>query len=114
MPNGVSIARPPALIAPLACVWQTAQSPRAASCWPRAMVSADQVDASGRAIGAIDRHGNAIAARLTIVAIMAAALANTPTRLANGFWCVREAGCGSLGAGPGKVACVAGCPPRNP
>ena len=78
------MARPPALIAPLACVWHTAQSPSAASSSPFAIVAAEYAEGSGRAIGAIDRHGSVSAAMLTIAAIIAAALANAPSGLANG------------------------------
>src|SRR5580692_6902026 len=87
VPNGVSMARPPALTAPFNSVWQTAQSPSAANCRPRAMVAAENTDASGRAIGAIDRHGSTAAAMPTIAAATAATLANAPRRLANGFGC---------------------------
>jgi hypothetical protein len=42
MPNGVSRGRPPVLmVPPFASVWQTAQSPSAASCPPRAMVASE-------------------------------------------------------------------------
>src|SRR3954452_8829315 len=85
VPNGVSMARPPALTAPPGWVWQTAQLPSAASCSPLAMVAADQVDGSGRATGAIDRHGSASALMLTTAAAIAAMLANVPTGFANGF-----------------------------
>src|SRR5712672_2246033 len=87
VPNGVSMARPPALMAPpFATVWQTAQSPRAASCWPRAMVAAENTEASGRAIGAIDRHGSTAAATPSAAAQKAATVASAPRRLANGFF----------------------------
>src|SRR5207253_10498731 len=85
VPNGVSMARPPALTTPPGPVWHTAQLPSAASCSPLAMVAADQVDGSGRATGAIDRHGKASAAMPTTAAAIAAALAKAPTGLANGF-----------------------------
>src|ERR1700733_9056038 len=85
VPNGVSRGRPPALTAPFNSVWQTAQSPSAANCRPRAMVAAENTDASGRAIGAIDRHGSTAVATPIIAAINAAALANAPRRLVNGF-----------------------------
>ncbi len=39
VPKGVSIARPPALATPPGAVWQTAQSPMAASVRPRSMVA---------------------------------------------------------------------------
>src|ERR1043165_1294228 len=84
VPNGVSIARPPALTAPPAFVWQTAQLPSAASCAPFAIGAADQVAGSGRATGAIDRQGSASALMPTTAAIIAAALAKAPTGLANG------------------------------
>src|SRR3954454_8935420 len=85
MPNGVSSARPPAFTAPPVEVWQTAQLPRAASCAPRAMVAAAYTDPSGGAIGAIARHGK-MAAPMPITAVQrAAAVANAPRRLANGF-----------------------------
>src|SRR3954468_21380281 len=85
VPNGVSIARPPALTAPPGAVWQTAQLPSAASCSPFAMVAAEYADGSGRGTGAIARHGSASAAMLTTAAAMPAAPANLPTGLANGF-----------------------------
>src|SRR5215470_10149283 len=86
MPNGVSSARPPALIAPPKAVWQTMQSPSAASCWPRAMVAAENTDGSGRAIGAIARHGRAAVPMAIAVAQTAARPANTLGRTANGFF----------------------------
>src|SRR3569832_2521953 len=85
MPNGVSIGRPPALRTPLTIVWQVAQSPSAASCRPRSMVAAENTDASGRSIGAIDRHGRIAAAIPMPPATRAAAVAKTPRRLANGL-----------------------------
>src|SRR5712692_9002868 len=85
VPNGVSMARPPALRTPFTEVWQTAQSPSAANCWPRAMVAVENTDASGRAIGAIDRHGNTAAPIPITAAHSAAAVANTPRRPVNGF-----------------------------
>src|SRR3954453_12215196 len=85
VPNGVGIARPPALTAPPAAVWQTAQLPSAASCAPFAIVAAEYVDGSGRATGAIARPGSARTLILTTAAAIAAALANAPTGLANGF-----------------------------
>src|ERR1043166_8486753 len=85
VPNGVAIARPPALAAPPAVVWHTAQLPSAASCSPFAIVAAEYADGSGRATGAIGRHGSASALMLTTAAAIAATLANAPTGLANGF-----------------------------
>ena len=41
VPNGVSSGRPPAFRMPLVTVWHTAQSPSAASCFPRAIVAAE-------------------------------------------------------------------------
>src|SRR3954469_6005598 len=79
VPNGVSIARPPALTAPPGTEWQTAQLPSAASCPPFAIVAAAQVDGSGRATGAIDRQGSASALMPTTAATIAAALAKVPT-----------------------------------
>src|SRR4051794_16163874 len=86
MPNGVSSARPPTLIAPPALVWHTMQSPSAASCWPRAIVAAENTDGSGRAIGAIARHGTTAVPIPIAVAHSAASPANTPGRTANGFF----------------------------
>src|ERR1700688_3543697 len=85
MPNGVSMARPPALMTPFALVWQTTQSPRAASCRPRSTVAAENTDASGRAIGAIDRHGSVAEAMPMPAATTAAMVANAPRRSTNGF-----------------------------
>src|SRR4051794_24334269 len=87
VPNGVSMARPPALTAPPAVVWHTAQLPSAASCSPFAIVAAEYADGSGRATGAMDRHGSASALMPTTAAAIAATLANPPSGLANGFWC---------------------------
>src|ERR1700759_2681837 len=112
VPNGVSIARPPALTAPPAVVWHTAQLPSAASCSPFAIVAADQVDGSGRATGAIDRHGSASALMPTTAATIAAALAKAPAGLANGFCQVLRGGCGGF-AGSGSVVCAPSAP-RNP
>src|SRR6267154_3277154 len=111
VPNGVSMARPPALRMPFAEVWQTAQSPSAASCCPRAMVAAENTDASGRAIGAIDRHGSMAAATPTTAATSAAALANAPRRLTNGF-CHLSVEAGGLGGVRGNVLAATGCSPR--
>src|SRR4051812_8480901 len=85
VPNGVSMARPPALTAPPSVVWHTAQFPSAASCSPLAMVAAEYADGSGRATGAIERHGSASALMLTTAAVIAAMPANAPAGLANGF-----------------------------
>src|ERR1700690_177930 len=85
VPNGVSIARPPALRMPLILVWQTAQSPSAANCRPRSMVAKENTDASGRAIGAIDRHGGAAAAMPMPAATRAATVAVAARRTANGL-----------------------------
>src|SRR5476651_1961897 len=103
VPNGVRIARPPALMMPFVMVWQTAQSPSAASCPPRAMVSAEYTDASGRAIGAIDRHGRTAAAMPTTAAHKAVTVASAPRRPANGF-CQMSVDEGGLGAASGNVA----------
>src|SRR5690242_5285758 len=98
MPNGVSSARPPALIAPLVVVWQTMQSPSAASCWPRAMVAEENTDGSGRVIGAIARHGSAAVPMAIAVAHAAARPANTLGRTAKGFFHLfAEATCGGVG-----------------
>src|SRR5258705_13544812 len=100
VPNGVSIARPPALITPFGTVWQTAQSPSAANCRPRAMVASDQVEASGRAIGAIDRHGSMAAPMPTTATHNAAAVANALRRPTNGFFHL-PVGAGGFGASSG-------------
>src|SRR6476646_4532540 len=113
IPNGVSRGRPPALIVPLASVWQTAQSPSAASCLPRALVAAENTDASGRAIGAIERHGKAAAATPTTAAHNAAAVASAPRRPANGFFHLSIAA-GGCGAANGNASCAASCSPRKP
>src|SRR5262245_19444794 len=110
-PNGVSSARPPALTAPPAVVWQTLQSPRAASCWPRAMVVAENTEGSGRAIGAIARHGSAAVPMAMAVAHAAARPANTPGRTANGFFHLVA---GTAGIGAGKASGALGTSPRNP
>src|SRR6202011_3054622 len=112
MPNGVSMARPPALMAPFALVWQTAQSPSAASCRPRAMVATENTDASGRAIGAIDRHGSTAEATPTTAAHKAVTVASAPRRLANGFCHLSDEASG-LDAANGKTGAVS-CSPRNP
>src|ERR1700738_2109330 len=108
MPNGVSMARPPALTTPSALVWQTAQSPRAASCRPRAMVAAENTDASGRAIGAIDRHGSTAAATPTLAAPSAAALASAWRRRTNGF-CHLSVKAGGLDGVAGNAPAATGC-----
>src|SRR6266581_4332894 len=108
------MARPPALMAPpFATVWQTAQSPRAASCWPRAMVAVENTEASGRAIGAIDRHGGTAAATPSAAAHRAATVASAPRRLANGFFQVSEEARG-VGAAIGSATCSAPWSPPNP
>src|SRR5579872_120021 len=84
-PNDVSIGRPPAFEAPPTAVWQNTQSPSAASCAPRAMVVAENTEASGLSIGAIDRQGRIALAIPMAPAINAAAVANVPRRLANGL-----------------------------
>src|SRR5580765_4978413 len=85
-PNGVSSGRPPALTAPFALVWHTMQSPSAASCWPRAIVVAENTEGSGRAIGAIARHGSTAVPMPIAVAQTAASPANTLGRTAKGFF----------------------------
>src|SRR5262245_42686478 len=95
-PNGVSSARPPALVTPPTAVWQTRQSPSAASCWPRAMVDAENTEGSGRAIGAIARHGSAAVPMAMAVAHAAARPANTLGRTAKGFFHLFA---GAVGAG---------------
>src|SRR6202158_6510283 len=108
------MARPPALMAPpFATVWQTAQSPSAANCWPRAIVAAENTDASGRAIGAIDRHGSTAAATPIAAAQRAATVASAPRRLANGF-CHLLLGAGGFGAANGTTLGAAACSPCNP
>src|ERR1700686_4907064 len=97
IPNGVSRGRPPALTAPYASVWQTAQSPSAASCRPRAMVAAENTEASGGAIGAIDRHGSTVAAMPTTAAHNAVTVAGAPRRGANGFFHLSVAAACSAG-----------------
>src|ERR1700674_2346851 len=113
IPNGVSRGRPPALTAPFASVWQTAQSPSAASCRPRATVAAENTDASGRAIGAIDRHGSTAAAMPTAAAHNAAKVANALRRPANGFFHL-SVGAGAIGAANGNALGAASRSPRNP
>src|SRR5258705_4787447 len=96
-PNGVSIGLPPALRTPFADAWHTAQLPSAASSLPRAIVAAEKTAASGRAIGAIARHGSTAAPMPTAAAQSAAMLANTPLRLTNGFFHMSERGAGAGG-----------------
>src|SRR5580698_6654821 len=79
------MARPPVLSTPLIEVWQIAQSPSAANCRPRSMVTAENTQASGRAIGAIERQGNIAAAIPIPPATRAAAVAKTPRLVWNGF-----------------------------
>src|SRR5258706_2993020 len=107
------MARPPALMTPSALVWQTAQSPSAVNCRPRAMVAAENTDASGRAIGAIDRHGSTAAATPITAAIRAAALASAPRRLTNGF-CHLSVDAEGLGVAGGNALGVACCSPCSP
>src|SRR5215207_1221834 len=52
-PKGVSMALPPALGIPPGAVWQTTQSPAAASCRPRSSVAAVYTDAPLCATGAM-------------------------------------------------------------
>ena len=65
----------------------------------------------GRAIGAIARHGSTAAPMPMAAAQSAAMLANTPLRLANGFFHMSD---GAAGAGGGNATGGAGCSPRNP
>src|SRR5258707_13211048 len=113
IPNGVSRGRPPALRPPLASVWQTAQAPSAARCLPRAVVAAENTDASGRAIGAIERHGNAAAATPTTAAHNAAAVASAPRPPAHGGFHLSIASAG-VRAAKGHASCAAYCSLRNP
>src|SRR5882724_1906018 len=87
------------------------QSPRAASCWPRAMVAAENTDGSGRAIGAIARHGSAAVPRAIAVAQTAARPANTLGRTAKGFFHLFA---GAAGVDAGKASGALGISPRNP
>src|ERR1700756_339235 len=98
-PNGVSIGRPPAFETPPTAVWQNAQSPSAASCRPRSIVAAENTDASGLSIGAIDRQGRIALAIPMPPAISAAAVATVPRRLANGL----DQRCISVRAGLGAA-----------
>ncbi|KAF1042623.1 MAG: hypothetical protein GAK34_02779 [Delftia tsuruhatensis] len=50
VPKGVSSAKPPALGAPPGAVWQTTQSPAAATSRPRAMACGEYSDTSGPAV----------------------------------------------------------------
>src|SRR5258708_11387875 len=113
VPNGVSIGRPPALRTPFAEVWQTAQSPSAANCCPRAMVAAENTDASGRAIGAIDRHGNTAVLIPTTAANSAATPAKTPLRRTNGF-CHLSDGAAGRDGGAGNASGVGSSSPCRP
>ncbi|MNJ65001.1 hypothetical protein D3C77_609910 [compost metagenome] len=64
VPNGVSMAKPPALVTPPAVVWHTAQSPAAASRRPRSRVAADQLPGAAGVTGAISaRQGSAVVSR---------------------------------------------------
>src|ERR1700689_1825083 len=85
VPNGVSIARPPALTAPFASVWQTGQLPSAANCRTRALVAAEQPGVAGPAPGAIDRHGSTAEAVPIAAVHNATMVAATPRRVANGL-----------------------------
>jgi hypothetical protein len=50
VPNGVGKGRPPARKAPASAVWQTLQSPRAATADPRSMLSGENAVGEGGAI----------------------------------------------------------------
>ena len=97
VPNGVSNARPPALVRPPSAVWQTAQLPSAAG--------------SGGAIGAIARHGSTAAATPIAAAQAATAPAIRPPCLANGLSHVL-AGLSGVGRCGGDG--LSACSPRNP
>src|ERR1700735_4599470 len=105
IPNGVASGRPPALTRPPVAVWQTAQSPSAASCCPRVIVAAENTDGSGRAIGAIARHGSTAAPIPTPAAQSAATPANTPRRRANGF-CHLSDGTAGWSEGDGNAPAI--------
>src|SRR6266852_2122279 len=77
------------------------------------MVAAEYTDASGRAIGAIERHGSTAAPIPTTAANKAAIVPSAPRRPANGFFhlSVRP---GGFGAANGNASCAASCSPRNP
>src|SRR5258705_11732698 len=107
------MARPPVLTAPLVLVWQSAQSPSAANCRPRAMVAAENTDGSGRAIGAIDRHGNTAAPMPTAATQRAATVANAPRRPTNGFFHLSDEVAGE-DVGAGNASGVGCSSPRNP
>src|SRR5260370_7698261 len=77
------------------------------------MVAAEYTDASGRAIGAIERHVNAAAATPTTAAHNTAAVASAPRRPANGFFHL-SIGPGGFGAANDDASCAASCSPRNP
>src|SRR5260370_16826249 len=77
------------------------------------MVTAEYTVVSGRAIGAIDRHGSAAAATPTTAAHNAPAVASAPRRPANGFFHL-SAGPGGFGAANGSAPAAASCSPRNP
>src|SRR6516162_8728211 len=111
-PNGVSIGRPPALTAPPALVWQTAQLPSAASWAPRAIVAALKTEASGRAIGAMARHGNSAMPTPIAAVHSATMLANAPRRLANGLQLSRVGA--SVDAGAGRAPEAATSSPCSP
>src|SRR5436190_17720358 len=75
------------------------------------MVAAENTDGSGRAIGAIARHGSAAVPTAIAVAHAAARPANTPGRTAKGFFHLFA---GVAGVGAGKASGAAGTSPRNP
>src|SRR6266446_6961998 len=77
------------------------------------MVAAEYTDASGRAMGAIDRHGSRAAAMPTPAAHNAATVASAPRRPANGFFHL-SVGPRGFGAADGNASCAASCSPRNP
>src|SRR5262249_54716758 len=87
------------------------QSPSAASCWPRAMVDAENTEGSGRVIGAIARHGSAAVPIAMAVAHAAARPANRPGRTANGFFHLFT---GTAVVGAGRASVALGTSPRNP
>src|SRR5262245_51746942 len=111
IPNGVSSARPPALMAPLVPVWHTAQLPSAASSAPRAIVATEKTDASGRAIGAIARQGN-IAAPTPMTADNSAAMpAKMLRRFVNGL---QLSGLAGADGGGGRIPDTKASSLRNP
>src|SRR6476620_10376255 len=77
------------------------------------MVAAEYTEASGRAIGAIERHGIAAAATPTTAAHNVATVASIPRRPANGFFHL-SVGPGAFGAAKGNAFCAASCSPRSP